>query len=140
MQDSPRSAEIGTHYVRMPSDSVIEHGTYVDLEKMPNGRLKIILTEDGREQFDEFEQIRDEFGIDEAIRELIEDHLCNGWQEVFPEEIGALTSALLLADDVERDDDGRITGIGRVYWNPAYQVTDEIQELRERSYAIFDGV
>ena len=139
MQDASRSVEIGAHNARMWSDSAIEHGTYVDLEQVPNGKLKISLTEKGKQQFDEFEQIRDELGIDAAIREILEDHLCNGWEEVFPEEIGALTSAMLLSDDVERDDDGRITGVGRVYWNPYYQVTDEMRELRERSYVVLGG-
>ena len=123
----------------MPDRSVIEHGTYVDLQKAPNGKLKISLTHDGRHALAEFEQIRDQHGIDAAIRELLEDHLCSSWEEILPEEIGALTSAMLLSDDVQRDDDGRITRIGRIYFNPNYQVKDEIRELRERSCVIFDG-
>lgn len=123
----------------MPDDSIIERGTYSDLQKLPNGKLKISLTNEGRHALDHFEQIRGEFGIDEAIRELLEDHLCGTWEEVFPEEIGALISAMLLTDDVERNDDGRVTRIGRVYWNPCYAVMDEIRELRERSYVVFDG-
>ena len=124
----------------MPDAHVIEHGTYVDLQKTPNGKLKISLTHDGRHALAEFEQIRDQHGIDVAIRELLEDHLCSGWEEILPEEIGALTSAMLLTDDVERNDDGQATRIGRVYFNPYYAVMDEIQELRERSCVILDGV
>lgn len=139
MQDSPRSVEIGAHYVRMPSDPAIERGTYVDLEKTPDATLKISLTDEGRHAIDEFERIRAELGIDAAVREILEDHLCGVWEEVFPEEIGALTSAMLLSDDVERDDEGQVTRIGRVYWNANYAVMDEIRELRERSYVVFDG-
>jgi len=123
----------------MPDRSVIEHGTYLDLQKTSNGTLKISLTDDGRHALGRFERIRDQSGIDAAIRELLEDHLCRGWEEILPEEIGALTSAMLLSDDVQRDDDGRITRIGRIYFNPNYQVMDEIRELRERSCVIFDG-
>ncbi len=120
----------------MSDGSAIELGTHVDLEKMPNGRLRISLTDEGHQRFEEFEQIREYVGIDAAIRELLEDHLCGVWEEVLPEEIGALTSAMLMSDDVERDDDGRILRIGRVYWNPCYQVMDEIRELREQSYVV----
>jgi len=123
----------------MPDDSVIEHGTYLDLEKAPNGTLKISLTGDGRHALAEFEQIRDQRGIDAAIRALLDDHLCNGWEEILPEEIGALTSAMLLSDNVQRDGDGRITRIGRIYFNPNYQVMDEIRELRERSCVVLDS-
>jgi len=123
----------------MPDGSAIERGAYIDLQKTSNGKLKISLTDEGRRALDEFEQIRDKFGIDTAIRELLEEHLGSGWEEILPEEIGALTSAMLIADDVERDDDGRIIRIGRVYWNPYYAVTDEVQELRERSHVVLDS-
>jgi len=120
----------------MPDGSVIERGPYVDLQKASNGTLKTSLTGDGRHALGRFEQIRDQHGIDAAFRELLEDHLCNGWEEILPEEIGALTSAMLLSDDVQRDDDGRITRIGRIYFNPGYQVMGEIRELRERSCVV----
>ncbi len=123
----------------MPGGSTIEHGTYVDFQKASNGTLKISLTDAGRHALNDFEQIRDERGIDEAIRQLLEDHLCGVWEEVLPEEIGALTAAMLFTDDVQRDDDGRITRIGRVYWNPCYAVSDEIRELRERSCVVLDS-
>jgi hypothetical protein len=117
----------------MPDGFVVERGEYSDLVKLPNGKLKISLTDQGHREFDRFQRISDKFGIDAAIRELLQDHLCGTWEEVFPEEIGALTSAMLITDDVERDDDGRITAIGPVYWNPYYAVMDEMRELRERS-------
>lgn len=137
MRDSFRRNR--AHEVGIPHDSAVERGTYIDLEKMPNGTLRISLTDEGRQTLDEFERIRERFGIDAAIRELLEDHLCGVWDEVFPEEIGALTSAMLLTDDVERDEKGQITRIGRVYWNPCYAVMDEIHELRARSCVVFHG-
>ena len=122
--------------IRMPDGSVIEHGTYVNLQKTSNGTLRISLTDDGRHALGRFEQIRDQHGIDAAIRGLLEDHLCSGWAEILPGEIGALTSAMLLSDDVQRDDDGRMARIGRIYFNTNYQVMDEIRELRERSCVV----
>jgi len=121
----------------MPNGAVIEHGAYVDLERTSEGTLRITLTDEVRQAIDEFEQIRDQHGIDGAIREILQDHLCNGWEEILPEEIGALTSAMLITDDIERDEDGRMIRIGRVYFNPYYAVSDEIRELRERSYVLF---
>jgi len=123
----------------MLGGSTIEHGAYVNLQRASNGRLKISLTDAGRIALNDFEQIRDDRGIDEAIRQLLKDHLYGGWEEMLPEEIGALTSAMLLTDDVQRDDDGCITRIGRIYWNPCYQVMDEIRELRERSCVVLDS-
>ena len=82
----------------MPDGSLVEHGTYVDLQKTSDATLRISLTDEGRRALDEFEQIRDPRGIDAAIRELLEDHLCGVWEEVFPEEIGALTAGLLATD------------------------------------------
>lgn len=121
----------------MPDGSAIERGAYVDLQKAPDGQLIISLTDAGRQAIDEFEQIRDQYGIDQAFREILEDHVCCGWEEILPEELGALTSAMLITDDVERNDDGRIMRIGRVYFNPYYAVYDEIEELRERSFVLF---
>jgi hypothetical protein len=53
-------------------------------------------------------------------------------QEVRPEEIGALTSAPIVTDDVDRDDDGKLTRIGRVWWFPNYQVECLTETLQQR--------
>jgi hypothetical protein len=127
------------HAYRMPDSPDIERGTYCDLVKLSDGKMKISLTDQGCRALDALERIRDQFGINAALREVLNDHIYNGWDEVYPEEIGALTSAMFLSDDVERDDSGRVIRIGRVYWNPCYAVSDEIQELRERSCLVLDG-
>ena len=57
-----------------------------------------------------------------------------------PEEIGALTPAPILADDVQRDEQGKFTKVGKVYWYPDYQVRDEIEELRQHLQILFLGV
>jgi hypothetical protein len=51
-----------------------------------------------------------------------------------------LTAAPILSDEIARDDDGRVTEAGRVYWYPDYQVRDEIEELREHLILVFQGV
>lgn len=115
-------------------------GFYVDLVKAGDGNLHIHLTRNGRRHFAEIQEQRDAYGIHAALCALLEDHLCNGWEMVPPEDIGALTAAPILSDEISRDDEGRITELGRVFWYPDYQVRDEIEELRERLTLVFQGV
>jgi len=115
-------------------------GQYVDLKKTEGGDLQIVLNPTGRIEFALIEELRERLGIDAALVELLEDHLCNGWEAVRPEEVGALTSALLLCDEVDRDEAGEIRDVGRVYWNPDYAVCDEIEELRDKHQVLFRGV
>ena len=115
-------------------------GFYVDLENTDEGNLEIVLNADGQKEFKTIEEIRSAHGIDAALETLLEDHLGNGWEIVPPQEIGALTSSPILSDEVERDDEGKVREVGRVYWYPDYQVRDEIEALRERLVVVFHGV
>jgi hypothetical protein len=117
-----------------------EPGFYVDLRKTAGDDLEIVLHPSGRRHFSEIRQQRDAYGIHAALCALLEDHLCNGWEMVPPEDIGALTAAPILSDEIVRDDDGRVTEAGRVYWYPDYQVKDEIEEIRKHLVLLFQGV
>jgi hypothetical protein len=114
-------------------------GFYGDLRKSGDGNLEIVLSERGRAAFDEIEEERDRYGIQAALFALLEDHLCNGWEMVPPEDIGALTAAPILSDEITRDDQGQVTEAGRVYWFPDYAVRDEIEELRRHFVLVFLG-
>ena len=118
----------------------VEHGFYVDLRKTAGGDLEILLNRNGRRHFSEIREQRDAFGINAALYALLEDHLCSGWEMVPPEDIGALTAAPILSDEISRDDHGNVTQAGRVYWYPDYAVRDEIQEIRENLLLCFQGV
>ena len=124
----------------MPSDVRSDHGFYVDLEKTTDGNLRIVLTENGKVEFGTIVEERDRFGIHAALCTLLEDHLCTGWEMVPPEDIGALTAAPILSDDVLRDEEGIAVEVGRVYWYPDYAVRDEIEEIRRDLVLIFRGV
>jgi hypothetical protein len=104
-----------------------EPGFYVDLHKTADGNLRIRLTRNGRRHFADIREQRDAFGINAALSALLEDHLQTGWEMVPPEDIGALTSAPILSDEIVRDEEGRIVEAGRVYWYRDYQVKDEIE-------------
>ncbi len=124
----------------MTANHSSEAGFYVDLEKTPDGNLAIRLNPGGQRHFAEIREQRDALGISAALYVLLEDHLCTGWEMVPPEDIGALTAAPILSDEIVRDDEGRVTEAGRVYWYPDYAVRDEIEELRASLVLIFQGV
>lgn len=109
----------------------------VEFEKRPNC-LRITLTDAGREE------IHDTFLLtmaeDAALAGLFEHQLCNGWQFIAPEEIGALTAAPILSDDVQRDDDGKVTAVGAVYWHDNYQVESAVREMYITGYVDFSKV
>lgn len=56
---------------------------------------------------------------------------------VQPENVGALTSAPMLSDDVDHLDDGGIMVRGRVWWYPAYELKDFAAELLEHGKVTF---
>jgi hypothetical protein len=118
----------------------LDTGFYVDLRTTDDGDLRIMLNANGRKNFAEIEEERDAHGIHAALCVLLEDHLCNGWEMVPPEDIGALTAAPILSDEIVRGDDGKIVEAGRVYWFPDYAVRDEIDEIHRALVLVFMGV
>jgi hypothetical protein len=117
-----------------------EPGFYVDLEKTNDGNLRILLNRNGQRHFATIRDEKDAFGIHAALCALLEDHLSSGWEMIPPEDIGALTAAPILSDEIVRDEDGRVIQAGRVYWYSDYQVLDEIEELRTNLSLVFQGV
>lgn len=63
------------------------------------------------------------------LAEILEWELCNGWSTVDHEEIGALTDGLIVTRADERDDNGKLVKLGRVYWFADYAVTDAVEGL-----------
>jgi hypothetical protein len=101
----------------------------VEFEKRP-GVLVVKLTAEGRANADEILDVCRRLGINLALFDVCEYQLCNGWEVVAGEEIGALTGCeFIITDDAERDDQGKLLRVGSVYWNPNYAVEDEIQSL-----------
>jgi hypothetical protein len=114
----------------------IDLGRYVELEEKGDGNLEIVLTDEGREEIDEFRKLPEE----EAMYTLLEDHMANSsWEWLAPEEVGALTSALILTHDAERDDDGKLKRVGRVYWDSDYQVQSTVEELAKSGRVTWAG-
>jgi hypothetical protein len=74
---------------------------------------------------------------DGRLAEVIEWQLANGWSLVRPEDIGALTGAPILSEDLDTDDHGHVRNVGQVYWYPEYDVRDPVAQLLEHGYVEF---
>ena len=113
----------------------------VNLDKLPNGNLRVTLTDEG---IDELPDIIERCGVHStaAFDELIEYQLCNGWDRVPAEAIGALTSCdLIISDDVEWDEDREeVLRLGRIYWHPNYMVESPVESLQQKGKFILTGV
>jgi hypothetical protein len=127
-----KSASSSVRIVKAQSDS----GLYVNFSFDPEGNLVMTPTQEGVSEALEYLKKNDQ--SDNAFLDMIEDHLGSGWELVKPEEIGALTSALIISNSVVRDDNGQITDIGDVWSNIAdYQVKSEIEEFAKGNPVIF---
>lgn len=112
----------------------------VEFEKR-NGNLVLKLID--RDELLEIKSRRDsgDWTFDQAEGEMLEWYLANGWSRLAPEDIGALTScSVILTDEGERDEDGELTKVGRVYWHPNYMVEDMIDSLLENGEFALTGV
>ena len=105
----------------------------VDFIPLANG-LKIVLLPAGWTELGERVEEHGEecLNPDSALYDVAEHQLCNGWEMVPPEDVGALTSAPLFSRDTERDDDGKLVRVGRVYAYMDYQVKAPVRELWEQ--------
>jgi hypothetical protein len=103
-------------------------GKYVEFIEVPN-YLSIKLLPDGREEIESQREGEDcwKKGTNDILLDLLEWQLCNGWEWVEPEDIGALTSAPILRSPN-----------GKIYWFPNYAVTCEIKEMLEKGEVRFD--
>lgn len=119
--------------------------SYIEIVKSEDG-ITLKLTPEGREELKGYIRTDRTYlveekvwskGTDSILYDLLEDWLCNGWEWLAPEEIGALTSAPILSDEVERDDFGKIVKLGRVYWFPNYAVECELETMLAEGEVFF---
>jgi hypothetical protein len=99
----------------------VEHYQLLDIEYSENG-LTIRLNDEGK--LIATEMMEDDSGYYTITSTLLEDMFCNSeWEEIDPEDIGALTEALVISNTAERDDNGKLLNIGAVYTDiNTYQV------------------
>ncbi len=97
---------------------------YVFFRELPDGNLSIELTVDGKEELQE-RLARGDAEVD-ITADLFEYEMGNGWDYVDPAEIGALTDALIVSHECERNDVAELERLGRVYWNPNYMIVGDL--------------
>lgn len=110
-------------------------GKYTEFEKQPNGNLRIVLLEEGRESVEEI--AAKEITADSKLAETIEWQLSNGWSFLRPEDIASLTDAPMLSEEADFDNQGTAYNVGKVYWYPQYDVRDPVAQLLENGYVEF---
>jgi len=106
----------------------------VELIEKENGLL-IRLT-DKEELENLFENEEQGHGVVTAY-DVISDYIGNGWDEVLPEKIGALTEAPIIGKMVYWDDNGDFDGAEEIYWYPNYQIEDPFRVLLEAGEVFF---
>ena len=119
----------------------VHHSKYLDLEKLKNGNLKIILTSKGKKEVEEE-------GIDDTnFDEYFEDIRCNSDYEYFInlDDAGlGMSDAPYITYGYNYDDDGNYTDEDNeensdIYWYPNYMLTDFTKDLVENGYVVFDS-
>lgn len=76
----------------------------------------------------------------DAMYDLMEDWIGNGWTWIPPEEIGALTDAPIISPDATIEDDGSYTIYpgGAVYWHSNYMVEDPVEKWARGEGVVWD--
>jgi hypothetical protein len=115
------------------NESPAHDGLYIRFSFDGNENLVITPTAAGVEEATD--RVNENDTGDDAFWAMIEDHLGNGWDVVRPEEIGAMTDALLITNDIERDNiagQDNIDRLGSCWSNiDHYQTTSEVAEFAE---------
>lgn len=103
---------------------------YTEFDILPGGNLRISLTEEGKQERDDIQSGK--FYAGDYKRDIgywTEYQLGNGWEFLRPEEIGALTDAPILAENVKRREDGEYIGVAWVFWYPDYAIRNPVDVL-----------
>lgn len=109
---------------------VFRQGEMVTLTVDPSGKLVIHPTQAFEDQIAEIVDQYEEHGEEYMLRVLFQDITENQDPEfIAPHEIGALTSAPIFVDSIQRDDHGKVTEVGRIWWHERYQIESIVEEL-----------
>lgn len=112
--------------------------SYTTYHILENGDLQFTLTESGKEELIELlENVNTNQHTDaDAFYKLTEGPMCNGLSFINPEDIGALTDSLIIADGViddETPEDAKIN----VWWFPEYMVKSYLDDFEKQGFVIF---
>lgn len=109
-----------------------------ELEKLPNGDLKLKIVSDEEEEDRNWGHLtsQPQYG---GLGTLMEEsrYLGNGWSITDGDNLGLMTSAPMISDDLTVEDDGDMVVYGHLWYFPNYMVEDPVQTLRDRGEVIF---
>lgn len=108
----------------------------VDTRVLPSGDLEISLIDGEEYDCDRLCSMTPE----QALGDLLEHQIGNGWDLIDPEDVGALTDSPIISDDVTIEDDGTRTISGNVWWFPNYQIENPVGTLCDKRRVIFAHV
>jgi hypothetical protein len=108
---------------------------YTEFDLDDKGNLRITLLDDAQEDVQEIAS--KDLDADNKLAQVIEWQLVNGWTMLRPEDVGALTDAPILSEDVDTDDQGNVRSVGIVYWYTEYEVRDPVEQLLQNHFIIF---
>jgi hypothetical protein len=109
-------------------------GYYTNLQTDKDNDLIITLNRKNAKGMSKERKIKSE---DEVLQDLLEDHLSNGLDWIYPEDVGALTNSPIISDVAEYNDQGELISCDYLWWFPNYQVTDLIKELFKTGKLVF---
>lgn len=110
---------------------------YTTFEQTKDGLL-IKLNERGYDELEELKALHEEKGPIAMWWEINESMFCNGYSNVRPEQIGALTEAPIIADGIidEETTQNELDNT-KFWWFPDYMVRDEVLELLTKGEVFF---
>ena len=105
----------------------------------PNGNLTFIAD---AQSMEDLQRIKDRVGGNDAafLDQMLDEFGFVGNGKLYgisPENIGALTEAPMLSDDVEHDDTGSVNVRGKVWYYPHYMLFDFAQALLDDGRVTF---
>ena len=98
----------------------------------PNGNLVFTVDEKGREFVSELleEHKAGRYSWDQIWSDIMDPFQSNGMLSmVHPEQVGAMTEAPMVTDELEIADNGDVAHVGKVWWYPNYMVSDPLEVL-----------
>lgn len=114
--------------------TLVSDGRYLNLEKLDNGDLKIILTPDGREEIEDSGEVN--------FDDLFEDIRCNSdylyWESMSDAELG-MSDAPCITDGYYFEDNGDLLTYddSELFYYPDYMIKDFKEELDKDGFVIF---
>lgn len=116
-------------------------GEYLTLIGTENGNLILRPSKEGIEKAKELLEYREinKRGILDDEADMLAAHMGNNWDYIRPEEVGALTDATIIAQDVQRDDSGDLVDVGRVYAHMNYAVEDPTETWAAGKDVVYQG-